>query len=192
MEKRRTSIKVNKKMDEKGFSKETAFRTLELINSWINNADTKVSFALAFATTVLGLIFYNAGSEPKALQEFKTAYADKTICFSNWSSVAILFLMYITFLIVLICFFMSLRGKVDNSNKKKSIFFFGTIADYSIDDYKSKVFSMNEHELEKDLAEQIHINSQICRNKFKWYNRGFVFLIISAILCVGCLAFQIL
>lgn len=179
-------------MEEKGFSKETAFRTLELINSWINNADTKVSFALAFSTTILGLIFYNAGSEPKALQEFKIAYTDKALCFHNWCSVVILFLMYFALLIVLICFFLSLRGKIKNTNKRKSIFFFGTIADYSINDYKAKVFSMNEQELEKDLAEQIHINSQICKNKFKWYNRGFLFLIISAILCVICLAFQIL
>lgn len=179
-------------MEDKCFSKETAFRTLELINSWINNVDTKVSFSLAFSTTILGLIFYNAGSEPKALQEFKIAYAEKSISFFNWSSVAILFLMYVSFLIVLICFFLSLRGKVVNSNKGKSVFFFGTIADYSMNNYKSKVFSMNENELKKDLTEQIHINSRICRNKFKWYNIGLSFLIISAILCVICLAFQIL
>lgn len=123
-------------MEDKCFSKETAFRTLELINSWINNVDTKVSFSLAFSTTILGLIFYNAGSEPKALQEFKIAYAEKSISFFNWSSVAILFLMYVSFLIVLICFFLSLRGKVVNSNKGKSVFFFGTIADYSMNNYK--------------------------------------------------------
>jgi hypothetical protein len=179
-------------MENKGFSTETAFRTLELINSWINNVDTKVSFALAFSTTILGLIFYNAGSEPKALQEFKIAYAEKSISFLNWCSVVMLFLMYISFLIVLICFFLSLRGRVVNSNKRKSVFFFGTIANYSMNDYKSKIFSMNEQEIEKDLAEQIYINSQICINKFEWYNRGFAILIVSAILCVLCLSFRIL
>ena len=42
---------------EKSFSKDDAYQTLEIINSWIGNMDTKVSFALAFVGVLIGSIF---------------------------------------------------------------------------------------------------------------------------------------
>jgi hypothetical protein len=55
------------------FSKEDAYRALEITNSWINNADTKISFALAYMAVLIGFIFYNTGTIPNAFQSFLDA-----------------------------------------------------------------------------------------------------------------------
>ena len=39
------------------FEKEDAYRSLEMVNTWINNLDTKVSFALALVGVLIGVIF---------------------------------------------------------------------------------------------------------------------------------------
>ena len=39
------------------YTKEDVYRTLEMINNWINNIDTKVSFAMALAGILMGFIF---------------------------------------------------------------------------------------------------------------------------------------
>ena len=44
------------------YSKEDAYQTINLINSWINNVDTKTSFALAYAAVLMGFAFANGTS----------------------------------------------------------------------------------------------------------------------------------
>lgn len=39
------------------FEKEDAYRSLEMVNTWISNLDTKVSFALALVGVLTGVIF---------------------------------------------------------------------------------------------------------------------------------------
>jgi len=48
-------------------------KTLEITNSWTNNADTKISFALAYIAVLIGFVFYNAETVPKAIQSFLDA-----------------------------------------------------------------------------------------------------------------------
>ena len=43
--------------------------------------------------------------------------------------------------------------------------FFGAIASFDLNEYKSKAMNMNEKEYTKDLLEQIHTNSMICTKK---------------------------
>ena len=43
--------------DSNKFSKEDAYRVLELTNSWISNVDTKASLGLAFVVGLLSIIF---------------------------------------------------------------------------------------------------------------------------------------
>ena len=49
-----------------GFRKDDAYQTLTLINTWIGNIDTKISFALALAGVLIGVIF--SGGFPSAFQ----------------------------------------------------------------------------------------------------------------------------
>ena len=48
------------------FKKEDAYQTLSMINTWIGNIDTKISFALALAGVLIGMIF--SGGLPNAFQ----------------------------------------------------------------------------------------------------------------------------
>ena len=49
------------------YSKEDAYQTIDLINSWINNVDTKTSFALAYAAVLMGFAFANGTSARKSV-----------------------------------------------------------------------------------------------------------------------------
>ena len=52
---------------EQTYTKDDAYHSLEMINTWINNMDTKVSFALALTGVLIGIIF--GTGIPKALQK---------------------------------------------------------------------------------------------------------------------------
>ena len=45
--------------EQKSYSREDAYKTLEIINGWIGNMDAKISFSLAFVGILVGYIFSN-------------------------------------------------------------------------------------------------------------------------------------
>ena len=47
----------NQQQENRAFKKEDAYETLGIINTWTGNMDTKVSFALALAGVLIGVIF---------------------------------------------------------------------------------------------------------------------------------------
>ena len=47
----------NQQHEYKAYKKEDAYETLGIINTWIGNMDTKVSFALTLAGVLIGVIF---------------------------------------------------------------------------------------------------------------------------------------
>ena len=49
--------KLEQQQQNKAFDKEDAFETLGIINTWIGNIDTKVSFSLALSGALIGVIF---------------------------------------------------------------------------------------------------------------------------------------
>ena len=48
--------KLEQQQQNKAFDKDDAFETLGIINTWIGNIDTKVSFSLALSGALLGLL----------------------------------------------------------------------------------------------------------------------------------------
>lgn len=174
------------------FSKEDAYQSLELTNSWIGNVDTKASFGLAFIIALLSIIFYNAGTMPVAFQNlFIEMKEQKLSCCTiiGALSVAVLYLMC---LLSIILFFLAIRGRIKTDSKKKSIFFFGTIAAMPLNDFKSKTMDMSDKELTKDILAQVHTNSRICTLKFKFYNWGLWLLISSSFLFFICMVLNLL
>ena len=47
----------NLTQENRAFKKGDAYETLGIINTWIGNMDTKVSFALALAGVLIGVVF---------------------------------------------------------------------------------------------------------------------------------------
>lgn len=77
-------------------------------------------------------------------------------------------------------------------NNAPSIFFFGSIGNMTLENYKNAVKDMDEKEMIDDLEEQIHTNSKICSLKAKWYNMGIKFLLLTVILWFVCMIFQLI
>lgn len=92
------------------YTKEDVYRTLDMINNWINNIDTKVSFALALAGILMGFIF------------------NMTLSDNEGTMVLVLtLLLYIANFGALLYFVLAITARVDNPNNAQSIFFFGSI-----------------------------------------------------------------
>ena len=174
------------------YSKEDAYRTLELTNSWVGNADTKTSLGLAFIVALLAIIFYNAGAQPIAFQNLTIALKEQTVSCCVIFNTLLVVLLYLTCLSSIVMFFLAIRGRIKSNTTKKSMFFFGTIASLPLNDFKSKTMDMNDIALTKDILEQVHINSRICTTKFKFYNIGLWLLLLSAILFFICMGLNLI
>ncbi len=178
----------NNEEEKQYFNKEDAYRTLELTNSWVGNVDTKISFALALVGVLSAFVFKDG--LPSAFQ----TVIDK----GNWSLitggdiiaaifVALLYLASFSSLVLLLLGMMA-RTKA----KGDSIFFFGTIGAKKLEDYKSKIKGYEEEHIKDDLIEQIHTNSQICKKKMWFYNKGILLILVTVILWFVCMIFQLI
>lgn len=144
------------------YTKEDVYRTLDMINNWINNIDTKVSFALALAGILMGFIF------------------NMTLSDNEGTMVLVLtLLLYIANFGALLYFVLAITARVDNPNNAQSIFFFGSISTFKLVDYIEKTNNITEQEILEDLKEQVHTNSLICNKKVKHFIRGIKFLEIG-------------
>jgi hypothetical protein len=157
------------------FTKEDAYKTLEITNTWISNIDAKISFALAFSGVLIGFIF--AKGLPNA---FKIVSEVSTLEELNGGEIIgaiVVCLLYGVSITSILHFILAIMAKIKNTNNVKSIFFFGSIASMELLDYKSKVNRMTEQEVLSDLQGQIYTNSRICNKKAKCYNMGVKFLV---------------
>lgn len=176
-------------------NKEEKFKELERIDLWINNADTKISYLLAFLGIVATIIFTSDSVMQRII-----------VCFNNVLKLSkqdiekILSLLVIILVLNLV-FFISKSiyyllkasvAKIDVSNtNKSSTLFFGSIATNTFEQFKEKVKRQTDEELEDDIIEQIFINSKICSEKMKNYNKAINNLKISIVLFIIVIASMI-
>ncbi len=172
--------------DEK-YTKDDAYHTLDLINSWINNVDAKTSFALAYVAVLIGFVFVNGS--PSVFTDIQST--EKIVACMIIKAIIVIAL-YGTSLLSIIFMFFAIKARTNNISGKKSVMFFGTIASMELINFKAKTLNMGEKELTKDLLEQIHTNSSICTKKMKFYNKGIFWLIIATILCFVSVVFNII
>ncbi|ACA57427.1 hypothetical protein CF088_19190 [Clostridium botulinum] len=173
---------------QSNYNREDAYKTLEIINLWIGNIDTKISFVLAFMAVLIGFIF------TKGLPNSFQNVADKKLLELKGIDILgilIVLSLYCTSLISIIFFLFGIKGKVKDISNNQSIFFFGSIGGMDRVAYIEKINNMTEDEILNDLGEQIHINSKICSKKISYYNKGLLFLIVTVILCFICMVFQL-
>lgn len=173
-------------MDKKQLYNQT--EALERVNLWISNCDTKISFALALASAILGIFFTN-GNIKESLNKVLSIVMnlDKSIILPTIT--IIFFIVFIISLLLSIYFllkglwgnFGSSLYREEKGLETKSLLFFKTISELKFDNYKSKVININEEILENDYLSQVYINSVICKRKFKNYNRGIICLGITLV-----------
>lgn len=172
------------------FTKDDAYQSLSMVNTWISNIDTKISFALALAGVLIGIIF--STGFPGALLRVGEVSKLSELNGGEIIAAVLVCLLYIVSFLSILYFMLVIIARVKNLNNSQSIYFFGSISAMDLQDYKYKVNNMTEQEIIEDLEEQIHTNSKICIEKAKCYNRGIKFLLVTIILWFICMTFRLI
>ena len=180
----------NQNLTGQGFKKDDAYQTLSMINTWIGNIDTKISFALALAGVLIGMIF--SGGLPNAFQRITQVSKLSELNGGEIFAVLLVGLLYCASFLSIVSFMWAIIARVKNLNNASSLFFFGSIGAMELQNYRDKANQITEQDLIDDLEEQIHTNSRICNQKAKWYNNGIKFLLITIILWFICMAFRMI
>ncbi|MCI9630212.1 Pycsar system effector family protein [Thomasclavelia cocleata] len=180
----------NQNSTGQGFKKDDAYQTLSMINTWIGNIDTKISFALALAGVLIGMIF--SGGLPNAFQRITQVSKLSELNGGEIFAVLLVGLLYCASFLSIVSFMWAIIARVKNLNNASSLFFFGSIGAMELQNYRDKANQITEQDLIDDLEEQIHTNSRICNQKAKWYNNGIKFLLITIILWFICMAFRMI
>lgn len=172
------------------YTKEDAFQSLEIINSWINNMDTKISFAMAFISVLIGFIFSN--DLPDVFDEIAKLEKIQQITPGQTVSVLLVLILYGACLACIGFLVAGLTARTKNTTPVTSIFFFGDIAKRTRDDVLDNMSNITEKKLLADLQNQIYINSQICTKKSMYFNKGLYCFVASVVIYVLCTLLQIL
>ena len=180
----------NQQHQNKAFDKEDAYETLGIINTWIGNIDTKVSFSLALSGALIGVIFDKG--RPCIFRRIAEVSNLKVLSGGDLIGTILVILLYLSSFMSILCFMLSIIARVNNPSNAPSVFFFGSIGNMTLANYKKSVKVMNNQDIIDDLEEQIHTNSLLCSLKAKWYNKGMKCLLAAVALWFICMIFQLI
>ena len=162
--------------------------TLELVNGWINNADTKISIACGISSVVLAVIAFGAENILGDLAKNNGLNGYVMPLFVLAFSVAC-----ITFLVSLWYYFLALNPSLISSKseieKPKYSIFYKDISKFSnVDAYMECMEEVTEVDFNRELMREIYINSDICTKKMQRFKTGMwcsVISIFAAVLACG-------
>lgn len=182
-------------MSNKPFNRDDAYKTLETINMWINNCDTKASIVLS-GVGVITTVFLSSDFAKIIKRTLENAISSE----SSWK---ILYIVCFTFAVGLsvaglILFISCLTPKIINkpinqsnarsqtANEIKSIMFYAKIAAKKYEEYEKEVkdMSANFDSVMKDLTWQIHSAAYRCNLKFNKFKKGIWCFTIGFAVCV--------
>lgn len=161
---------------------------LDRIIGFISNCDTKVSFWFSFYGVILTIL---STLKPPRIEFIKSIFCASPRNATREVVLSLFIFMFIMSVIFFIkgLYFLSkaLMAKITNNEERRSNIFFGHIALYGSNrDYLQNLKRTSLSKYTEDLISQIYINSKICEEKFKNYNKGviwsgrsIIFLLIS-------------
>jgi len=170
------------------FDKNDAIKTLELINSWTNNCDTKAAVILG-GYGVFGSVF------------LAMDYASLFRCIihnmlftPNLGGIIYVISVVISAGLLIFGLFRLVRVLVPRIDKSSdSVMFFGLVAENKdFDEYKLKIENLDEDAIMKDILHQIFAASKICKQKFAdqkyglWIS-GIGFILLLVLFFIGSL-----
>lgn len=145
------------------------------IIGWTSNCDTKASIILAFIGILVSITFtseYLLGGVQTEIENIINYWKNGIGGFSLLSTLMFLSLFGFVIFTLLCCYFAISSLKANIECPDDSIIFFGKIAELSKEKYIERVNSVTEEEFEQDKLSQIHICAEICKGKFKFYNKS--------------------
>jgi len=129
-------------------------QNLQRVQEWIKAADQKVSIFLAFQGAVISLFFADTLNWLKVnLNQLSwllaTLYISGVVLigYSVYKSVS------------------AIVPRLKHHSGKKSLTYFGDIANLELNDFKKKIKGMSDADYEDELIEQIHISAKIAARK---------------------------
>jgi len=165
---------------DSAFDKDTAFRTLEIVNSWITAADNKSSILLAFVGLLVGL--------STRMYMGLTAFLE-----SGTVMEVILGIVFgILYIIILVMTVMNLALVFVARTKEKDLYSKNIVSYVAISDMSGKEYIDNmkntkENTLIEMISSQISINSKIAIKKMRYFNHALkcaIFLIPITIVII--------
>jgi hypothetical protein len=166
--------------------------TLDRINGWISNCDSKSSILLALLGVFISTIFttdFIFNSLQKILFQVFSYWKNGIGSYSFLKTLIIL-----SFIISVYCclkavlhLLKSLTAKT-NSNQTgdsdlctNSLIHYGSIQEKSFKDFKLSILAETETNKLEDILSQIYINSKRCQEKFDEYNKSLLLIKVGII-----------
>lgn len=170
----------------KAYSKEEAFKVLDIVNDSIKHTDNKSAILMGLITLLIGLT---------------TKVFEAVNIISNWNNkvlcafLLLLFILYccaVFLSVVFACLVFVSRYKAEKYIKYKnlkgnSLLFFGDIDKMGYKGFKDKSSSVSEEEFINEINEQIVINSAISKKKAVYFNFALLFSLILLALTIALL-----
>lgn len=164
------------------YGKEDCYQSLENINSWINNSDTKASIMLGITGVILTVILTNNELIGKCTNLFDAITKDfdffdaiYSICILGALASAIVGTFW---LFKVLNPTLKLQGS--KNKKKESHIYFGSIADFkNAKDFQNSIKKASDKDILEDLQNQIYVNSIICTDKFNNFKRGLKYSLLG-------------
>ncbi|MHB8579148.1 MAG: Pycsar system effector family protein [Ignavibacteriaceae bacterium] len=153
---------------------------LNRVHEWIKAADQKVSIFLAFQGVVLAILFPSVFSW----------------VIRHWKNIPFMLQSLLIVGIILIAYSiyksaMSIIPRL-SKDEKKSLTYFGDIAEFKIEEFKRAIEELGEKEYEEELIEQIQISSIIAKRKHSQFRSALIIFFGGLFLCaLSYLSFKI-
>lgn len=158
--------------------------TLDLVNGWINNADTKISISCGISSVVLAVIAFGAENILGDLAKNNELNGRVMPLFALALAVSC-----ITFIVSLWFYFLALNpglisSKLEIEKPKYSIFYKDISKFANVDAYMECIEDVTEEDFNHELMREIYINSDICTKKMQRFKTGMWCSVISIIAAV--------
>lgn len=145
---------------------------LKRVSEWIKFADQKVAFLAVYYSALFGFIISNKNI---ALQKMLllNGYASSIALF-----VALLWVISFSCGVAFVIF--TVFPRLKNVFTKESLFYYGTVSNMELVDFKKRIAELPEEEAKTQIIEQIYTNSVIANQKMKGVKNGAVCLMASS------------
>lgn len=142
--------------------------TFDQVNSWISNAESKVSISCGIFTGIFGVITFLA-------ERIKEPTATTTIN-KCWQCIyGVTFILGLVIMGISILFYVLAINPNIKSNEtgiKKVPLFYGDINKLCNCQYKEAILNASEKDFFDEILNEAHFNSAICTRKMRMYKRG--------------------
>lgn len=161
----------------------------DLVNSWINNADSKITVATSISVGLFSVITYVSEQIHISLYSNNNyLYYILTVMYS-WFPVIGFILLLISIFFYSCALVPNLKSNDEEHNKMFPLFF-GDISNEELKKYKKKMLHSTDTDFLEELIYETHFNSRLCSHKMKMFKLGYIFSFLSVALVIIALGIK--